>query len=130
MLTPEDESHLAALGNPHAVSVAEGMLNLVISAYKLPEGYEPQQVDLLLRLPAGFPDAAPDMFWTSPIVSYVGGGEPAATSDRLQFDGRVWQRWSRHLAQAWRPGIDNLQTYLRLIRTDLEAGPSALRAAA
>ncbi len=101
---------------------------LVIREYPLPTGYIPVCADLLLRLPQGFPDAAPDMFWFCPDVSYANGGVPPATGDRFEHDGRIWQRWSRHLATAWRPGIDNLQTYLRLIRTDL-AGAVTARAA-
>ena len=103
---------------------------LIIYDYPLPSGYVPPQADLLLRLPRGFPDAAPDMFWFCPEVLYSGETNCIANSERLQHGGRIWQRWSRHLAMAWRPGIDNLQTfYLRLIRTDLAMGvPAGLAA--
>ena len=122
MLTEVDKKYLEAEGFRYE-AIADGqMIALIIYGYEPPAGYQPNTVDLLLRLAAGFPDAAPDMFWTYPVVSYVGGGIPPATQDRLDFNGRVWQRWSRHLAIGWRPGIDNLQTYLRLIRTDLENG--------
>lgn len=128
MLSEGDEAYLRERGFSYEV-IAEGqMFSLIIRGFCLPEGYEPQIVDLLLRLPGEFPDAAPDMYWTHPIVRYVGGGVPAATGDRLDYQGRTWQRWSRHLAVAWRPGIDNLQTYLRLIRTDLEKGAPAVAA--
>jgi Prokaryotic E2 family E len=122
VLSEGDEAFLKAQGFDYEV-ISEGqMFSLIIRGYRLPAGYEPGLVDLLLRLPTGFPDAAPDMFWTYPVVAYPGGGVPPATQDRLDFNGRTWQRWSRHLAIGWRPGIDNLQTYLRLIRTDLEKG--------
>lgn len=130
MLSEQDEKFLASLGHRHEVTADGQMIAVVIYGYELPEGYAPRQVDLLLRLAPGFPDAAPDMFWTEPIVLYTDGSEPPATSDRLQFSGRIWQRWSRHLAQSWRPGIDNLQTYLRLIRTDLENGAPTVEVAA
>ena len=33
----------------------------------------------------------------------------------------MWQRWSRHFSHGqWRPGIDGLESYLALIRRDLE----------
>jgi hypothetical protein len=122
MLSEGDEAYLKARGLDYEV-IGEGqMFSLIIRGYRLPDGYEPDRVDLLLRLPCGFPDAAPDMFWTHPVVAYGGGAAPPATQDRLEYIGRTWQRWSRHLAVAWRPGIDNLQSYLRLIRTDLEKG--------
>ncbi len=120
MLNEGDETYLKERGFDYEVVPEGAMFALIIRGFRLPVGYEPDVVDLLLRLPGGFPDAAPDMFWMHPLVAYAGGGEPPATETRLEYEGRIWQRWSRHLAIAWRPGIDNLQTYLRLIRTDLE----------
>lgn len=128
MLSEGDAGYLQARGFDHEVISEDQMFSLIIAGYELPAGYEPSVVDLLLRLPGGFPDAAPDMFWTHPIVSYAGGGVPPASDVRLDYEGRTWQRWSRHLALAWRPGIDNLQTYLRLIRTDLEKAVMAAAA--
>jgi hypothetical protein len=122
LLTDEDLAFLASKQWRFETKLDDQFICLIIFEYPLPNGYAPPNADLLLRLPRGFPDAAPDMFWFFPDVLYQGGGAPPATGERLNYDGRVWQRWSRHLAIAWRPGIDNLQTYLRLIRTDLAAG--------
>jgi hypothetical protein len=128
MLVEDDAAFLESKGWCYQVGSDGQFICVVIREYPLPAGYAPSCADLLLRLPQGFPDAAPDMFWFCPDVSYATGGVPPATGDRLEYDGRIWQRWSRHLATAWRPGIDNLQTYLRLIRTDL-AGAVTARAA-
>jgi len=128
MLSEGDEAYLREWDLDYEVIEEGQMFSLIIRGFRLPEGYEPALVDLLLRLPGGFPDAAPDMFWTHPVVGYAGGGAPPAAGDRLDYNGRTWQRWSRHLAVAWRPGIDSLQTYLRLIRTDLEKGALAVAA--
>lgn len=126
MLSEGDEAYLREQGFSYEV-IAEGqMFSLIVHGFRLPEGYEPQAVDLLLRLPGGFPDAAPDMYWTHPVIRYASGGIPPASNVRLDYQGRTWQRWSRHLAVGWRPGIDNLQTYLRLICTDLEQAAPAL----
>ena len=128
MLSEGDEAYLRERDFSYEV-IAEGqMFSLIIPGFELPEGYEPRLIDLLLRLPGGFPDAAPDMYWTHPVVRYLGGGIPPASNVRFDYRGRTWQRWSRHLAVGWRPGIDNLQTYLRLIRTDLEQGAPAVAA--
>ena len=36
--------------------------------------------------------------------------------------GQTWQFWSRHLnKEDWRPGIDNLRTFLAYIRAELKA---------
>jgi Prokaryotic E2 family E len=130
MLSEADDRYLAGLGHRYEEATDGQMIAVVIYGYELPHGYVPRRVDLLLRLAAGFPDAAPDMFWTEPVVLYEDGTAPPATGDRLDYGGRIWQRWSRHLAQAWRPGIDNLQSYLRLIQTDLENGAPVAREAA
>lgn len=122
MLTSPDEQFLRSKGWGFEVLPDGQMFSLIISDYPLPSGYDHAQVDLLLRLPSGFPDAPPDMFWMEPFVAYVDGSAPPQTQVRENHHGRTWQRWSRHLVVAWRPGIDNLQSYLRLIRTDLDAG--------
>lgn len=131
MLAKPDKDYLEREGYRYEVRAEQGMVSLVIFDFELPAGYEPQVVDLLLRLPAGFPDASPDMYWMDPEVRYADGGVPPQTQLRQTFHGRVWQRWSRHPAQAWRVGTDNLQTYIRLIRTGLEReAPAQFRRAA
>lgn len=123
MLSERDRQHLDQRGLRYTAQPEGGMLSVVLHEYELPAGYSPRTVDLLVRLPPGFPDAAPDMWWMAPFVSLASGGVPAATEHRQTFMGRTWQRWSRHFAPGiWRPGTDSLQTYLRLIRTDLEKG--------
>lgn len=122
MLAEGDRLHLESKGLRYDVLPEGQMISVIIYDFPLPPGYSESRVDLLMRLPAGFPDAPPDMFWVDPVVAYATGVAPQATEQRESHHGRTWQRWSRHLAVAWRPGIDSLQTYVRLIRTDLEAG--------
>lgn len=91
------------------------MTNLVIEGWPVPDGLEPDTTTLLIRLPAGFNIAAPDMFWCDPPLATTNATAPAATQVRNQFQGRTWQRWSRHIGPAWRPGIDNVASYLGYI---------------
>ena len=121
MLADVDREYLEKAGLPYELTLEGQTVLLVLTDYKLPVGYVPQAVDMLLRLPLGFPDVPPDMYWLHPFVAYADGSTPPATDVQEVIGDRTWQRWSRHLAHAWRPGIDCLQTYLRLIRTDLEA---------
>jgi len=109
------------------VSAEGGMICVLIPGYRLPEGYLPAMTDLLLRLPAGFPEVPPDMFWVDPPVAFARtGAAPAATELRETHLGRVWQRFSRHLAPgSWRPGCDSLQSYLSLLHTDLARDAAA-----
>jgi hypothetical protein len=88
---------------------------LVISGYALPEGFQPGAVDLLIKIPPGFPDAQPDMFWVSPSVKTANGSLPRATCMESLL-GKEWQRFSWHLAAgAWKPGVSNLRDFMRCI---------------
>lgn len=94
---------------------AGGWTLLVLSEYELPQGYHPDRVRLLLKLPPTFPDAAPDMFWVHPAVRAQNGSLPRATSTEHLL-GEEWQRFSWHLAEgAWKPGVSTLRDYLRCV---------------
>jgi hypothetical protein len=99
---------------------ADGWQFLVVEDYPIPDGYSASSARLLVKLPPGFPDAAPDMFWLSPAVLTAAGASPqGATSEVLL--GQEWQRFSWHLRQgAWQPGISTLRDYMRCIRARLE----------
>jgi hypothetical protein len=85
----------------------------------VPAAYAPRLTDLLIRLPMGYPQANPDMFWTKPDVLLAQGGYPnRADYHDPTADG--WQRWSRH--GGWRAGVDNLRTKLAAVKHELEAG--------
>jgi len=94
---------------------AGGWQFLVISDFDLPRAFEPNRVELLVKLPPGFPDAAPDMFWVHPAVRTVAGGGPRSTSNERLL-GKNWQRFSWHLAAgAWKPGVSEFRDFLRCI---------------
>lgn len=128
MLLPADQEHLDQLGLDHEVIEEGGLICVVIKGWPLPAGYVPTVVDLLLRLPPGFPDAQPDMYWCDPPVRVAAtGAYPLAAEQMEQYLGRTWQRFSRHLGPgAWVPGRDDLASYLALITQGLarEVGAS------
>jgi hypothetical protein len=116
VLPADDVAFLEAKGYAFEATAEGGFTCLVIHGYPLPPGYRPQRADLLLRLPGGWPDAAPDMFWMDPPVTYTDGRSPLQTQRSEQYLGRTWQRFSRHLpAGAWRAG-DGLETWMSTIR--------------
>ena len=99
-----------------------GFVNLVIRDCPLPPVYKPSVVDLLIRLPAGYPNVNPDMFWTRPTVSLVNGGAPPlAANVQETYNGVPWQRWSRHI-NGWRLGIDGLRSFWASTRRELDKG--------
>lgn len=114
LLREQDEDFLSSRGLTYVVTVADSFVNVIIADFPCP-GLTPGLVDLLLRLPFGFPDVAPDMFWVAPALT-ASGTTIAGTELTETHLERSWQRWSRHIGGQWRPGIDNLETYLGYVR--------------
>ena len=122
-LLPEaDAEFLDQKGYRWDVGAADGFINLVIHEFPLPRGYQVNRTSLLIRLPAGYPNSNPDMFWTHPDVVLVNGSYPVAADQHdVQYQGHGWQRWSRHFSGlVWRPGVDNIRSYLVAVRHELE----------
>ena len=98
---------------------AGGWIFLIISDYALPLCFTPNRVQLLVKLPPGFPDAAPDMFWLRPAVRTPDGCLPRSTCNERLL-GNEWQRFSWHLAPgAWTPGVSRLRDFLRCVAARL-----------
>lgn len=122
MLPPIDQDYLQARAPGCAVSLDRGMICVVIPSFPLPAGFATATADILLRLSPGYPDVPPDMWWFAPAIRRIDGREIPATQLQESYLGRVWQRWSRHLNPGqWRSGIDSIESYLALVRKELEA---------
>jgi hypothetical protein len=123
-LLPElDREFLEEKGYDYRVEERVGALHLIFPNYPLPAAYTPRTSDLMIIVPAGYPNANPDMYWTYPDVKLATGGWPQAGDQHVMYGDRNWQRWSRHLNQIpWRPGVDNLRTYLATVRKDIAKG--------
>lgn len=124
VLLPEiDTEFLAEKGYSYDVRPESGAVWVIIRAFQFPPPYTPNRADLLLQLPAGYPNAKPDMFWTSPDVKLPGGSWPKSSNVQETHCGRTCQRWSRHFPDdCWRPGTDNLRSYVASIRAELAQG--------
>jgi hypothetical protein len=125
VLRDVDLSHLTKRGFKYSTYTEGNLALLVIENYQLPSGYTPQTIDLLIQIPADYPDAALDMWWVYPHVQFERtGAEPTNTTERAAFagftpeSGRLWQRFSRH--PQWRLGVDDLRTYIASIRSTME----------
>lgn len=120
-LLPSDESYLQDRGLSHEVHEENGMTCIVFTEWSLPEGFDHPASNMLIRLPSGYPDVPPDMWWFDPPARRADGQEIPATQAVEQHLGRSWQRWSRHFqAGQWQSGIDGLESYLALIRRELD----------
>lgn len=119
-LPPSDTAFLASNGIEHELVAEGGQSGVVLRDYQLPPGrYDRDRVDILIMLPAGYPDACPDMFFAEPWIRFQDGRNPVNADVTQVFAGRSWQRWSRH-SQQWRPGIDGLRTMIARVRHALE----------
>lgn len=105
--------------SPDRLAVHEqqgGWKFVVISDFAMPESYVPTVVELLVKLPPLFPEAAPDMFWIRPAVKLRNGQLPRSTSNENLLGG-TWQRFSWHLVgNAWKPGASTFRDFMRCVR--------------
>lgn len=116
-LPEEDTEFLDALALPWE-AVAEGKNQfVVIYGYdKIPDGYNQKSVVMHVRLGNTYPDTQIDMVYFNPALSRK-DGKPIKAIANQSFDGKIWQRWSRHrtVSNPWRIGIDNLSTHIALV---------------
>ena len=105
-------------GSPHCFElVAEGgVLRIVLYDFPIPPGYQCRQADVNVRIESGYPDTQIDMVYVHPALARA-DGKPIGAISGDDFDGRQWQRWSRHRTgeNPWRPGVDNLATHFGLV---------------
>lgn len=121
ILPSKDRRYLASRDIAYREVEQGGQKGVVLTDFPLPDGkFQVTRADILIVLPPGYPDMPPDMFYAVPhLLLMAGNRAPRATEARLNFEGRNWQRWSRHNNQ-WRPGSDGLWTMLKRIESALE----------
>ena len=113
--------YLQESGYAFSERMENGVAAVIIDRYSLPpDKFDHDEVSLLLLLPDGYPDAAPDMFYVYPWLKLQSSRNwPTAASAEHSFADKKWQRWSRHW-QDWRPGIDGMWTWLIKVQHALD----------
>ena len=120
-LPKHDTEYLSERGIGHQISSEGSMTCIVLPHWQLPRGFNRESSDLLIMLSSGYPDVHPDMWWFDPPVHLADGTRPPNTNAVGTYLGRNWQRWSRHFSNGqWQSGVDGLESYLALIRQNLE----------
>ena len=120
MLLSHDKTFLEEQYPGFSVSTENQMVCVVLPKFILPMGFNHSEVDLLLRLPLGYPDIAPDMWWFDPAVQRADKTEIQATNVYECYLGRNWQRWSRHLRpEQWQSNSDSIQSYVSVVKANL-----------
>lgn len=122
VLPPDDVAYLNT-SHPGWQTVRDGKACwLVIPDYPVPEGYNHHEVTAVLRLEPGYPDTQIDMVFFSPLLTRTDGATIPATGTQRTINGESFQRWSRHRSaqNPWRPGEDNIESHMLLVRHWLE----------
>jgi hypothetical protein len=119
-LPDDDREYLTTKEIPFEEVEDGGKKGVILKARPLPGGrFDAASADILIILPGGYPDAAPDMFYLLPWVKLAKGGQyPKKADQAVKFAGKSWQRWSRHNRE-WRPGVDGIWTMLKRIEDAL-----------
>ena len=119
MFLPEsDRDYLTSKGISYELKTQGNTNGLIIKDWILPQDkFNIKTADLLILIPPGYPDVHPDMWYFSPAILLKPDNRfPRQTNASINFDGRNWQRWSRHLSgENWRSTSDGIHTYLKKV---------------
>ncbi len=120
-LPPKDREYLEGKGLNYEERDTSGQKAIILHDHLLPDSkFDAIKADVLIMLPPGYPDMAPDMFYLDPWVRLANSNRyPNAADQRHDFDGRNWQRWSRH-NKDWRAGVDGIWVMLKRVQNALE----------
>lgn len=125
MFLPEfDRDYLLEKGYQFEEKIDANRNGLILRNWLLPVGkYNLLTSDLLILISNGYPEVRPDMWYFNPAILLAPSNRLARqTQANINFEGKVWQRWSRHYpANEWRSGIDGIHTYLKKVQTALES---------
>ena len=119
-LPTKDQQYLKESGLQFKIVENNRQKAIILIDFNLPpQRFGFNQADILILLPSGYPDCAPDMFYTYPWLKLMVTGKYAHAADQpFQFNELTWQRWSRH-NNTWRPGIDGIRTFLQRVQNAL-----------
>lgn len=98
-------------------SQPDGSAIVRVGDVPLPSGWSRASTNVWWLLSPGYPAAQPDCFYADPELCLATGAAPANTGVQV-LDGSplLWFSW--HLKD-WRPGRDDLLSYLRFIERRL-----------
>ncbi|TAL07004.1 MAG: hypothetical protein EPO07_00960 [Verrucomicrobia bacterium] len=99
--------------------LADGTFLITVPAVKLPHGWSKQNVDVKFVVPAGYPFAKLDCFWTDPDLRLATGGNPTNTGSNAIPHVALPHLWFSWHVGTWNPNCDSLLTYFYVIKRRL-----------
>ncbi|MCG9729592.1 multiubiquitin domain-containing protein [Shewanella sp. Isolate13] len=117
-LPEEDVEFLNSLNLDWECVTENGIKRVVIRSFPLPDGYNLSCVDVNMQISNSYPTTQIDMAYFYPAISRA-DNKPIRALAQDVFDGKSWQRWSRHrtASNPWQPGVDNVATHVAYIQS-------------
>lgn len=118
---PEEDNEYLSFSRYSWETINQSGNWVIIHDYPVPEGYNVSNVSVALKIETGYPTSQIDMAYFHPQLSRKDGKAIGALTI-IGFDGKHWQRWSRHRTPVnhWRVGIDDICTHLAFVTHWLE----------
>jgi len=94
----------------------DGSFTVTVPDLQIGKGWNRDKVAVAFVVPAGYPLASPDCFWTEPGLALDHGGVPQNTGQNPGPNvehGWLWFSWHPN---NWNANDSNLGTYLNVIR--------------
>jgi hypothetical protein len=115
-LSNDDAEFLDSLNLKWECVVEGNIKRVVIKGFKLPTGFNVSEVEVNMQISSSYPSSQIDMAYFYPAIARTDGKSIRALSSDT-FDGKVWQRWSRHRTaqNPWESGVDCIATHVAYI---------------
>lgn len=116
-LPEEDITYLQSKGIDFEIIDRPNGLDIILKDYNISDNFTTDKVDVLVKVPAGYPMAQLDMFWVHPEVYVKSTGLKPPQADVMEnIDNLNWQRFSRHYR--WETTF-TLATHINVINKSL-----------
>lgn len=113
-LLQSDQLYLDQVGYKYDLIRQGNQSWIVIQNFPVPKGYQTEEVNLALLIPANYPDVQIDMAYFSPVLKLETNRIIPQTQTFVSISNKSYQRWSRHRTSqnSWRPGVDDISTHI------------------
>ncbi|MBL6446401.1 hypothetical protein JMN32_08785 [Fulvivirga sp. 29W222] len=119
---PEEDIEFLDSSFENWETICEGLHKwLIIHDFPVSDGYNIKITKAAFRIDQGYPNTQIDMVYFYPALIRVDRKPIGALANQI-LDGKTYQRWSRHRTSQnpWRPGIDNLESHIFLVKNWME----------
>lgn len=101
---------------------------VIVEGVPVEGDFNRDETEVLVDIPSGYPETAPDNFWVPTGIELIGGGQPERCSpEHRTHEGEQWDRFSWHVDSGWAASEDiedgsNLLTFMNSVEDRLGEG--------